>query len=68
MCRSAGYYEQALHVAQRAGENEWYLDILLEDMQAWDEALAFLQALPRQQCATALRKHGKALPYLAWPA
>ena len=59
VCRGAGYFEQALHVAQAAGQPQWYLDILLEDMGAWDEALAYLQALPRQEAAAALQKYGK---------
>lgn len=59
MCRAAGYFQHALFVSQAAAETEWYLDILLEDMRSWDDALAYLQDLPRQQAAAALRKHGK---------
>ena len=59
VCRTAGYYEHALAVAQAAGEPEWYLDILLEDCHSYDEALVYLQALPRQQAAAALGRHGK---------
>lgn len=59
VCRAAGYYQHALFVSQAAAETEWYLDILLEDMQSWDAALAYLQDLPRQQAAAALKKHGK---------
>ena len=59
VCRSAGYYEHALAVSQAASEPEWYLDILLEDCQQYDEALAYLQKLPRQQAAAALTRHGK---------
>lgn len=59
VCRSAGYFEHALFVAQAATETEWYLDILLEDLHAWDDALAYLQDLARQQAAAALKKHGK---------
>lgn len=61
VCRTAGYYQHALFVSQAAAETEWYLDILLEDMQSWDDALAYLQDLPRQQAAAALKKHGKVL-------
>ncbi|CAL5228225.1 g11315 [Coccomyxa viridis] len=61
VCRTAGYYEHALYVAQAAKEPEWYLDILLEDCQQFDEALAYLQDLPRQQAAAALTRHGKSL-------
>lgn len=59
VCRAAGYYEHALAVAQAAGEPEWHLDILLEDCHSYDEALVYLQSLPRQQAAAALGRHGK---------
>ncbi len=59
VCRAAGYFEHALAVAQAAGEPEWYLDILLEDCNSYDEALVYLQSLPRQQAAVALGRHGK---------
>ena len=66
VCRAAGYYEHALAVAQAAGEPEWYLDILLEDCHSYDEALVYLQSLPRQQAAAALGRHGKVLiPFLS---
>lgn len=68
MCRSAGYYEHALSVAQAAKEPEWYLDILLEDCQQYDKALAYLQGLPRQQAAAALTRHGKVRHPLFSPA
>ncbi|BDA46644.1 Vacuolar protein sorting-associated protein 11 homolog [Coccomyxa sp. Obi] len=61
VCRAAGYYEHALAVTQAAGEPEWYLDILLEDCHSYDEALVYLQSLPRQQSAAALGRHGKSL-------
>ncbi|KAL3155173.1 hypothetical protein ABBQ32_013114 [Trebouxia sp. C0010 RCD-2024] len=61
VCRAAGYFQHALFVCQAAAETQWYLDILLEDMQSWEDALAYLQDLPRQQAAAALKKHGKVL-------
>ncbi|KAK9806296.1 hypothetical protein WJX72_009074 [[Myrmecia] bisecta] len=61
VCRAAGYFEHALFVAQAAGEAQWYLDILLEDCANYDEALAYLQGLPRREAAAALKKYGKSL-------
>ena len=66
VCRAAGYFQHALFVCQAAAETQWYLDILLEDMQSWEDALAYLQDLPRQQAAAALKKHGK-VPYFPKP-
>ncbi len=65
VCRSAGYFEHALAVAQAASEPEWCLEILLEDCRQFDEALDFLRGLARQQAAAALHRHGKARPS-AW--
>lgn len=59
VCRAAGYYEHALYVAQAAKEAGWYLDILLEDCAAYDEALTYLQDLPPDQATAALQKYGK---------
>ncbi len=59
MCRAAGYHEHALFVAQAAGESAVYLDVLLSDCAAYDEALTYLQGLPRADAAAALKKYGK---------
>jgi len=59
VCRSAGYYEHALYVAQASKQPATYLDILVEDCQKWDEALAFLGGEPREESAAALSKYGK---------
>lgn len=40
--RSAGYAAHALSVAERAGQPEWILDVLLEDMGSYAEAIAFI--------------------------
>lgn len=40
--RSAGYAAHALSVAERAGQPEWILDVLLEDMGSYAEAVAFI--------------------------
>ena len=37
------------------------LDVLLEDMHSYDEALAFLDGLSRPNMADALKKYGKLL-------
>lgn len=59
MCRAAGYHEQALFVAGAAGEPAMYLDVLLTDCSAFDEALTYLEGLPRAAAADALKKYGK---------
>lgn len=59
MLRAAGYHSHALWVASAAGQWEWVLDVLIEDCADYDEAVAYLDTLPRQQRAQALRRHGK---------
>ena len=49
-------------MAQVAQQPQMYLDILIEDCQSWEETLAYLQSLPRQEAAAALQKYGKARP------
>ena len=48
-------------MAQAAGQQEWFLDILVDDLGAADDALDYLRSLPRQEAAKALLRHGKVL-------
>lgn len=59
--RSAGYHEQALHVAFAAGHTNAYLDVLLEDCKRYQEALQYIRSLGRKQAAEALHRYGKPL-------
>ncbi|KAK3285147.1 Vacuolar protein sorting-associated protein 11 [Cymbomonas tetramitiformis] len=61
VCRAAGYHQHALQVAWRAGEHEWYLRILLEDVCKYDDALEYLMSLPAEAAQQALKKYGKVL-------
>lgn len=46
MCRQAGYFEQALRLAQDREKHEWHLKILLEDLSDYRQALEYIQKLP----------------------
>ena len=59
VCRGAGLFEQALFVAQAAGEPLWYLEILVDDCKLYDEALTYLGSLPRRQAAQAVHTFGQ---------
>jgi hypothetical protein len=59
--KSAGYYLHALLVAEQAEQWEWTLEVLLDDMQSYDQALTFLDTLSRPEVAAALRRYGKLL-------
>ena len=59
VCRAAGLFQQAQWVAQAAGEPLWYLEILVDDCQLYDEALEYLAKLPRRQAAEAIHRFGQ---------
>ena len=61
VCRSSGYYDHALYVAEHAGETSWYLRILLEDCQRYEDALHYLSNLKSHKAVEALKKYGKML-------
>ncbi len=46
VCRQAGYFEQALRLAQDREKHEWHLKILLEDLSDYRQALKYIQNLP----------------------
>jgi vacuolar protein sorting-associated protein 11 len=46
MCRQGGYFEQAAYLAQKHGENDLVVDILIEDSKRYQEALAYIWHLP----------------------
>lgn len=48
VCRQAGYFEQALHLAQDREQHDWYLKILLEDTCHHGQALEYIRKLPPQ--------------------
>ncbi|KAK4151988.1 hypothetical protein C8A00DRAFT_44899 [Chaetomidium leptoderma] len=45
MCRQGGYFEQAAYLAEKHGEYDLVVDILIEDSKAYDEALDFIWRL-----------------------
>lgn len=42
MCRQGGYYEQAAYLAQKHGETDLVVDILIEDAKNYVEALDYI--------------------------
>lgn len=45
MCRQGGYFEQAAYLAEKHGENDLVVDILIEDSKKYQEALEFIWRL-----------------------
>lgn len=48
MCRQGGYFEQAAYLAKKHGEDDLVVDILIEDLKNYDEALNFIWHLAPQ--------------------
>jgi hypothetical protein len=45
MCRQGGYYEQAAYLAEKHGEHDLVVDILIEDSKKYEDALEFVWRL-----------------------
>ncbi|KAF9589980.1 hypothetical protein IFM89_029717 [Coptis chinensis] len=61
VCRAAGYHEHAMFVARKAGKHEWYLKILLEDLDRYEEALQYISGLEPSQAGVTMKEYGKIL-------
>eukprot|EP00944_MAST-04C_sp_MAST-4C-sp1_P004043 g4043.t1 len=59
--RKAGYATEAASLAERYGESELYLRILLEDLHDWERALTCISQLPFLDAEQALKQNGKFL-------
>ena len=49
VCRAAGYYKQALHLAEKHQQHDWYLKTQLEDIHDYEKALEYIARLDFEQ-------------------
>ncbi|KAI8055580.1 uncharacterized protein B0P05DRAFT_479330 [Gilbertella persicaria] len=61
VCRQAGYFEHAVYLAEKFQEHDMYLDIMIEDMQKYDTALAYIHKLGPYEADRNLQKYSKTL-------
>ncbi|KAJ0124585.1 vacuolar membrane protein [Diaporthe amygdali] len=61
MCRQGGYFEQAAYLAKKHGENDLVVDILIEDLKDYKEALSFIWHLDPQTAYPCLMKYARVL-------
>ncbi|KAK4135723.1 vacuolar protein sorting-associated protein 11 [Trichocladium antarcticum] len=61
MCRQGGYNEQAAYLAEKHGENDLVVDILIEDSKAYDVALDYIWRLDPQTAYPCLMKYARVL-------
>ena len=52
VCRSAGYYNHALSLAQKHEQHTWYLKVQLEDIKDYQTALEYMGKLSFEQVNT----------------
>ena len=61
MCRQGGYFEQAAYLATKHGDEEMVIDILIEDLKKYAEALQFIWRLEPESAYPVLMKYARVL-------
>ena len=61
MCRQAGYHDQAAVLARRHDEHGLVVDILIEDLKKYAEAVAYIQRLEPAEAYSNFMKYGTVL-------
>ncbi|KXT12252.1 hypothetical protein AC579_819 [Pseudocercospora musae] len=61
MCRQGGYYDQAAFLARRHEEHGLVVDILIEDLKKYAEALAYVVRLEPKESYPIFMKYGTVL-------
>ena len=61
MCRQGGYYDQAAFLARRHNEHSLVVDILVEDLKKFAEALAYIVRLEPKEAYPNFMKFGTVL-------
>eukprot|EP01062_Namystynia_karyoxenos_P035007 TRINITY_DN25649_c0_g1_i1.p1 TRINITY_DN25649_c0_g1~~TRINITY_DN25649_c0_g1_i1.p1 ORF type:complete len:1048 (+),score=476.22 TRINITY_DN25649_c0_g1_i1:93-3236(+) len=61
VCRQAGYYRHAVHLAWKYKQHTWYLLITIEDLQKYREGLDYIRRLDHEAAEAQLQIYGKAL-------
>lgn len=61
VCRQAGYFQHASYLAKRYARHEDYLQIVVEDVGDYAEALAYLRRLGSEAAESNLARYGRAM-------
>lgn len=61
MCRQGGYYEQAVYLATKHGEDRLAVDILVEDLHRFEEALVYIWQMNATAVYPNLMKYARVL-------
>lgn len=58
VCRNGGYFPQALGIASKFEQHDWYIRIQIEDLKLYDEAISYLSNLSPSLFRDTLSKYG----------
>ena len=61
MCRQGGYYDQAVFLAKKNEEHELVIDVLIENLKKYEEALDYLWHLNADLAYPSLMKYARVL-------
>ncbi|CCU74377.1 vacuolar protein sorting protein (VPS11) [Blumeria hordei DH14] len=61
MCRQGGYYDQAAYLAEKHGEHEIVVDILIENSKMYPAAVNYISRLEPEAAYTSLMKYARVL-------
>jgi tetratricopeptide (TPR) repeat protein len=61
VCRNSGYHQQALRIASKFEQHDWYIKLLVEDLNQLDSAISYLQDLDSALFIKVLGKYGNVL-------
>ncbi|CAD6502529.1 BgTH12-05120, partial [Blumeria graminis f. sp. triticale] len=61
MCRQGGYYDQAAYLAEKHGEHEIVVDILIENSKMYRAAVNYISRLEPEAAYTSLMKYARVL-------
>ncbi|KAI9486357.1 MAG: hypothetical protein EXX96DRAFT_40431 [Benjaminiella poitrasii] len=61
VCRQAGYFEHAVYLAEKFQEHDLYLDIMMEDMKSYEQAIPYIRKFGPHEADKNLQKYSKTL-------
>ena len=61
VCRNSGFYQQALGIASKFEQHDWYIKIQIEDLELFEEAISYLLDLSFDTFVKTLTKYGAVL-------
>jgi tetratricopeptide (TPR) repeat protein len=61
VCRNSGYHQQALRIASKFDQHDWFVKILVEDLHQYDEAISYLQHIPETTLKFVVSQYGYVL-------